>query len=214
MSSFLPYRLLHLLLPCTLILIGCRSASQIMTRNQTAIIENRLPTLQLAVDAGPLMATEGAHPEDPQKLFNNEMQRNVLEPADSTESFGYAKLQITKAEVIRKGKGFQILQMLTFLTPSLLGMPLEYYCTDIQAEVQIMDTQGNVLATYTGTGQSNVRVAMYHGYSQSKAPRLADIEALREALSQIRPQLETDADMLRGKLLDGGPVDTAVGAIY
>ena len=213
MHSNLVSRSLHLILPFTLLLIGCRSASQIMAKSEVDIIESRLPALELAVDPGPLMATEGAYPDDPEKLFNTEMKRNVLEPADSTV-FGYAKLQVTKADVTRKGKGFQAIQMLTLLTPSLLGLPLESYCTDIQAEVQIMDAQGHVLGTYTGSGKSNVRVAMYHGYSQSKAPRLADVEALRQALSQIRPQLANDADTLRQQLLHTGPVETIIGAAY
>jgi hypothetical protein len=48
---------------------------------------------------------------------------------------------------------------------------------------------------------------MYHGYSQTDAPRLADVIALREALNQVRPQLDTAATRLKPLLLAGGTVN-------
>ena len=208
--------ILCLLLPAALLVVGCKSANRIMVRNQGWALAQRLPPLQLEVDPGPMAATDGALPEDPQQLFDKEMRHNIMEPADSTEAFGYAKLQIRDAATSRGGKGFQAFQMMTLLTPSLLGMPLEYCRTHVEAELQVIDAHGNVMRTYTGTGSSNVRVAMYYGYSQAQAPRLADMEALRQALSQIRPQLESDADSLRQQLLHSGPVppEQLVGAAY
>lgn len=208
--------ILHLLLPAVLLVTGCRSASRVMARSQNAVLEKRLPALQLEIDPGPMAATDGALPDDPQKIFDTEMHHNIMEPADSTEAFGYAKLQVHDATVSRGGKGFQAFQMMTLLTPSLLGMPLEYCRTHIEAELQVIDAQGTVLGSYIGTGSSNVRVAMYYGYSQSQAPRLADVEALRQALSQIRPQLESDVDSLRQKLLHTGLVQPpqVIGAAY
>jgi hypothetical protein len=55
-----------------------------------------------------------------------------------------------------------------------------------------------------GTGNSEVKVAMYHGYSQTTAPRLADVIALRGAMAQIRPQLDTATARLRPLLLERG----------
>jgi len=216
MTLRLSRSILHLVLLATLLVTGCRSANRIMARSPNAVLEKRLPSLQLEVDPGPMAATDGALPEDPQKIFDTEMHHNIMEPADSTEAFGYAKLQIHDATISRGGKGFQAFQMMTLLTPSLLGMPLEYCRTHVEAELQLIDAHGNVIGTYTGTGSSNVRVAMYYGYSQSQAPRLADVEALRQALGQIRPQLESDVDSLRQKLLRAGLVhpQEIVGAAY
>ena len=70
-----------------------------------------------------------------------------------------------------------------------------------------MDAAGQLLGTYTGKGTSNVKVAMYHGYSQTDAPRLADVMALRQALDQVRPQLDTAATRLSPLLLAGGAVN-------
>ncbi|SHL48750.1 hypothetical protein SAMN02746009_02829 [Hymenobacter psychrotolerans DSM 18569] len=198
--------LLSLLLASTL-LAGCKSADRIMFQTPSQRLSSQLPPLEIEVDNGALMQTEGALPEDPMRVFRQEVSQNLIEPADSAR-FGYAKLLVTQAEVKRTGKFFQGVQLLTMMVPSLLGVPVEYYRTGLKAEVQILNARSEVIGSYVGTGRSKVRVAMYHGYSQANAPRLADVQALRLALDQIRPQLEASADTLRQQLLAAGPLET------
>ena len=188
------------------LLLGCVSEKRLMQQTPVAVIANRLPPLETMTDPGPLANTDGADPDDAQRLFRNEIHQNIAEPTDSA-AFGYARLTVTKAEVRRTNKGLQYFQFLTLMTPSLLGLPLETYKTDVTAEVQITDVTGKLLGTYTGAGHSSVRVAMYYGYSQRTAPRLSDLIALRSALAQIRPQLDSAAGRLRPLLLAGGPMD-------
>ena len=193
------------------LLAGCKSADRIMFQTPSQRLSSQLPPLEIEVDNGALAQTEGALPEDPLRVFRQEVSQNLIEPSDSAR-FGYAKLLVTQAEVKRTGKFFQGVQMLTMMVPSLLGLPIEYYRTSLKAEVQILNARNEVIGSYVGTGRSKVRVAMYHGYSQANAPRLADVQALRLALDQIRPQLEAHADTLRQQLLAAGPMEaTAEG---
>ncbi|QKG52847.1 hypothetical protein [Hymenobacter sp. BRD67] len=185
---------------------ACKSVKGTFTATPTATITKRLPPLEITADPGPLAMNDGALPEDPLRMFKAELQRNVVEPTD-TATYGYARLVVTKVKTTRTGRSLQAAQVVTFLIPSLFGAPLEWYKTDIQAEVQMMNANGELLGTYTGRGTSNVKVAMYHGYSQTDAPRLADVLALREALAQIRPQLDTAATRLRPLLMAGGQVN-------
>lgn len=185
---------------------ACVSAKHVLQSTPSATIANRLPPLEVTVESGALANTDGALPEDPIELFQNEIHRNVAEPTD-TATFGYAKLLVTQADVKRTGRALQAFQMMTMLTPSLFGVPLETYKTNLTAEVQITDARGIVLGKYIGKGQSSVQVAMYYGYSQSDAPRLSDMVALRGALAQIRPQLDSAATRLRPLLLAAGAVD-------
>ncbi|MVN77106.1 hypothetical protein GO988_12290 [Hymenobacter sp. HMF4947] len=193
----------------TLALAGlgaCKSVKGTFSATPTAVITKRLPPLEITADPGPLAMNDGALPEDPLRMFKAELQRNVVEPTD-TATYGYARLVVTKVHTTRTGRSLQAAQVLTMLVPSVFGAPLEWYKTDIQAEVQLMNASGELLGTYTGKGTSNVKVAMYHGYSQTEAPRLADVLALREALGQIRPQLDTAATRLRPLLMAGGQVN-------
>lgn len=186
---------------------ACKSVKSSLTATPTAALGQRLPPLQLAADPGPLVMNDGALPEDPLRLFRAELQRNVMEPTD-TATYGYARLVITKVHTSRTGRILQAIQVFPLMmTPTLLGVPLEWYHTEMQAEVQVLDASGEIIGTYTGQGTSKVKVAAYHGYSQKDAPRLADVLALRQALSQIRPQLDTASIRLRSRLLAGGAVD-------
>ncbi|WP_400191827.1 hypothetical protein [Hymenobacter sp. B81] len=189
----------------TWFLAGCKSVDKVLFQPTPAALADRLPSLEVTVDNGPLAQSDGAWPDDPQKLFEREVRMNMTEPED-TLRYGYAKLLITEVSTDRQGKVLQALQLITLMTPSVLGVPLEWYHTTLKAEMQIVDARGEVLGTYTGTGESRIKVAMYHGYSQTQAPRLADVEALRLALAQIKPQVSLDAARLRDQLLAAGPV--------
>lgn len=201
------YRRLALLafVPALLTAPACVSVRNVMKSTPSAAITTRLPALDILSDQGPLAMNDGASSDDALKLFQQECAVNLTEPTD-TATFGFAKLVVTKVKTVRRGRGVQALQLVTLMTPSLLGVPLEWYRTTLEAEVQVSDASGNLLGTYAGTGTSAVKVAMYHGYSQTAAPRLADVLALRSALAQIRPQLDSATARLRPLLLAGGTV--------
>jgi len=185
---------------------ACVSVKSMMKSTPSAAIGTRLPALEIYADQGPLAMNDGALPEDPLKLFQQECRLNLTEPTDSA-TYGYAKLVVKKVRTVRTGRAVQGAQVLLFMVPAVVGIPLEWYRTTLQAEVQVSDAAGNLLGTYSGTGKSEVKVAMYHGYSQTTAPRLADIIALRGAMAQIRPQLDTATARLRPLLLAGGTVE-------
>ncbi|WP_152560090.1 hypothetical protein [Hymenobacter sp. IS2118] len=192
--------------PGLLLAPACVSVKSMMKGPPSAAISNRLPALEILADQGPLAMNDGALPEDPLKLFQQECRMNLTEPTD-TATFGYAKLVVRKVRTVRSGRGLQGIQVFTFLIPAVIGIPLEWYRTTLQAEVQVSDAAGNLLGSYVGNGTSAVKVAMYHGYSQTTAPRLADVIALRGAMAQIRPQLDSATARLRPLLLAGGTVE-------
>lgn len=194
------------LAPALLVAPACVSVKSMMKSTPSAAISKRLPALEILADQGPLAMNDGALAEDPLKIFQQECRINLTEATDSA-TYGYAKLIVKKVKTLRTGRGIQGLQVVTFLIPAVIGIPLEWYKTTLQAEVQVSDAAGNLLGSYTGTGSSEVKVAMYHGYSQTAAPRLADIIALRGAIAQIRPQLDTATARLRPLLLAGGTVE-------
>lgn len=186
-------------------LSGCQSTDRILAQPSRASLNERLPSMELVVETGALDTDEGAMPQDIEQLFEREVRMNMSDPED-TIRYGFATLQIQESNSVRTGRGLQILQLVTMMTPSLLGVPLEWYETELTARVRILDARGRELASYTGKGNSRIRVALYHGYSQVEAPRLAEVAALRQALAQIKQQINLDGSRLRGDLLAAGPV--------
>lgn len=182
------------------------SVKHTLSATPQARISQRLPPLEISADNGPLATTDGAEPDDALNILQRELRQNVLEPTDSA-TFGYAKLTVTEARVRRANRGLQAFQMATLLLPSIFGVPLETYKSNVTVELQLLDAQGQEVGCYAGYGESRVPVAMYHGYAQSAAPRLSDVQALRAALARIRPQLDTAAGRVRPRLLSTGPVD-------
>ena len=199
-----PHHLVLALAAPLLLLGACKSADHLIFQPSPAALTERLPALDVTVEATPLLEAAGALPDDPQRLFEREVRMRLSDPED-TARYGTAQLQVLECTSRRTGHALQALQMATLMLPSLLGVPLEWYESDLSAAVQIVSTKGDTLATYRGRGQSRIRVALYHGYSQTQANRVADLAALREALSQIKLQLDNDAGRLRGQLLADGP---------
>lgn len=198
-----------------IVLSGCKSTEKAVfrtIRSNNSVALGRLPKLEAVVEPGPLVVADDAHPDDASKVFRQELAYHLAEAVDDSLRYGYAKLLVTRAEQQRTGRVLQAFQMLTLMTPSLLGIPLEWYRTEVKAEIQIIDARGEVIGTYSGTGRSKVRVAMYHGYSQSKAARLSDVQGLRMALDEIRPKLDADSDTLRQQLVGTGPVEEIIGS--
>lgn len=184
---------------------SCMSVKHTLSSTPQARISQRLPPLEIAADNGPLSLTDGAESGDALQLLQRELRQNVVEPTD-TATFGYAKLTVTEARVRRANRGLQAFQMATLLLPSLFGVPLETYKSNVTVELQLLDAEGEEIGCYAGYGESNVKVAMYHGYSQSTAPRLSDVQALRAALARIRPQLDSAAGRVRERMLTTGAV--------
>ncbi|AIZ63417.1 hypothetical protein PK28_06425 [Hymenobacter sp. DG25B] len=198
---------------------GCHSGSKLLYQPSPLALSTKLPEMEVRVENGPMDKTEGSLPEDPAQLFKREATQNLLESNDSSARFGYLKLQILEAKASRHGKALHAIQMVGFLTPSLFGVPLEFFRTHVRAQLQVVDAKGEVLGTYEGTGDSNIKVAMYHGYSQSMGPRLADTEALKSALAKIKTQLDTASTLLRTRLLNTGQLgdeeqEVATGSLY
>ncbi|MFD2785442.1 hypothetical protein [Hymenobacter rubripertinctus] len=209
------YSFALLFLAATLSLGACKSTEKAVfrtIRSNSSVALGRLPNLEPVLEAGPLtVSSEDGYPDDAVKAYRQELSYHLAEPRVDSVRYGYAKLMVTQVQQQRTGHFFQALQMLTLMTPSLLAVPLEWYRTRVKAEMQIIDARGEVIGTYVGEGRSKVRVAMYHGYGQGKAARLADIQGLRLALDQIRPQLAAATDTLRQQLLTAGPLEEVIG---
>ena len=102
------------------------------------------------------------------------------------QSYGTASLKVIKAAVERTGRALQVVQLVTMLTPCLLGIPLETYRTIITVCVQIRDVRGRALGEYEGQNTSQTWVVLFYGFSQRLAAGVSNALALRMALVQIR----------------------------
>lgn len=179
---------------------ACVAPGHVLQHLASSMNEHMLPPLEPTVEMGALNSIDGTSPDELLLLFQNEVYRNVAEP-NGQPNAGTAELQITAAEIHRTGRALQMLQLTTMLVPSIFGVPLENYKTELTARMLIRDVRGRVLAEYDGEGSASARVAMYYGFAQHKAPGVSNALALRMALAEIRQQVEWDAPVLSRRLL-------------
>ena len=82
MKRIRPLALLALV-PALFLAPACVSVKNQMRSTPTASISKRLPALEILADQGPLAMNDGALPEDPLKLFQQECRINLTEPTDT-----------------------------------------------------------------------------------------------------------------------------------
>lgn len=97
--------------------------------------------------------------------------------------------------------GLQFLSGFTLGTLNLLGLPANKYTGVADIAVNIYNNNNNLIATYSSAKVVKYYVAMWWGYSGSKARSLAYNNAFSEAVNDITTQISNDASRLKSELL-------------
>ena len=71
---------------------------------------------------------------------------------------------------------------------------------------KILNSKKEIIAQYKAEGNAKIPIAMYHGYGIMGAMKMANITAVKMALSKINGQIEKDVPMLKAKLLESGAI--------
>ncbi len=184
-----------LLLSVVLSLSGCRTWSPIMMEKEKAPIENKLPSLQLysgtEYNAEILSQTEF-------RLFREEMENNIMSPyGDKFGSAFYSSRTIENKE----GFGYFFTSAMTLYFINLVGFPIHRVEKTIEVELRILDLKGRLIGKYTGRGSGKAYIALYYGFDWVSAYDKVMYESVNEALSNIRAEINQDAERIRAELL-------------
>jgi hypothetical protein len=135
--------------------------------------------------------------EDELKLFTKEVEENLIDPYG--DKYGYIAL---KSSVIKykEGGAFFLISIFTYCIPNLLGMPFLKLSYKIEVEIRILDKNNKLIAKYSAIGESKVTVALYYGYKMTDGSRKCYTDALNDAFSKIRPQIQPDVNKINDKL--------------
>lgn len=139
---------------------------------------------------------------DEMKLFTEEVETNLIDPYG--DKYGYIALKTHVLDSKDGALGLGLLSAYTLTIPNLFGMPFGIYGYTIDVEMRVMDRENRLVAKYSATGKSRVRVAYFNGYSGKDAERKAYPDAINDAFDQIRPKIQADAERVNEKLLAAG----------
>ena len=94
-----------------------------------------------------------------------------------------------------KNVGFFILSACTLFVPNLFGMPLTYATTNMMVEMDFMDMNNNVVASYKSKPHKVKKyAALYWGYDDCEGVSIA--ETFKQCLDDVNKQIKGDYENL------------------
>ena len=155
--------------------------------------------------AGQSVALADKRVQDAIVLYERDIRENVS--FGNSNSVGTAVCKITTGGTKTDGFGWCILSILTMTIPNWFGMPMLYYNTELELEVEIQDCNGSTIGRYTGYGFKRIPYAAWHGYGGSfhvtdggDGPRKSNIDAFKMAMAEIKSKIAVDYNRLKIEL--------------
>jgi hypothetical protein len=182
---------------------NCRTYNSSQSLNLKSPIEPKLPALKSSMDnqSGTFVTPLLYGNADQFEIFDQEVDNNLCNSYGP--KYGYIVLR-TYYSKFGLGLGYSVVSGITLLIPNLFGMPMGRPKFELQATVEILNSKKELIGKYRAVGTGKSIMALYYGYGQSNAIRKARIDALNNALSEIRKQIQTDAPKLSEELKKAG----------
>ena len=100
--------------------------------------------------------------QDAITIFTRDVTNNICD--SSTPSCGTIQMSIAAANIRQRGLGLLLASTLLLWTPQLVGVPIGFYETQLDVDVEIFDRNDNIVGRYNTLSKSNVVMALYYGY--------------------------------------------------
>lgn len=99
-----------------------------------------------------------------------------------------------------KNPFYFILSSFTLYTINFLGFPYTEEKQSLEVEVEVWNSKKEIIKRYTVNAFDNEYSAMYWGYTIPNLSRKLAADNIKQALEQIRLQINNDADEIKKKL--------------
>jgi hypothetical protein len=185
---------------------NCRTYNSSQSLNLKSPIDPKLPALKSSMDnqSGTFVTPFLYGNADQFEIFDQEVDNNLCNSYG--QKYGYIVLR-TYYSKFGIGIGYSVVSGITLFIPNLLGMPMARPKFELQATVEILNSRKELIGKYRAAGKGKSITALYYGYGQSDSIRKARIDALNNALSEIRKQIQTDAPRLSEELKKAGTIN-------
>lgn len=156
-------------------------------------------------NGGATVVTSPVNPRIPDAFAISErcIQQWISRPVGA--QYGFARVTITGLSSGNAGTGYLLVSALTAFIPNFFGFPLAKPAAEVSLALDIIDSQGEILGHYTGTGDASKLIGFYYG-KRKGTPRQIHATAMQEAWEQIYTQIAQDQTLLTNALLKAGPV--------
>ncbi|WP_423147903.1 hypothetical protein [Rubrolithibacter danxiaensis] len=190
--------------------LSFETAYSLGTTNSSGASYSGLATSYGNVGVGTVAASSSIAHRDPRiqtarDEFEKEVRGRISQKTG--ERYGYAVCRIKNHSYDNKGVGLAILSGFTVGTLNLLGMPVGSKQGYASLSVEILDSKKNVIGIYEAESSAKYPIALYWGYSGTKAARMAYSNPFVDALNNIKTQIARDYTVLNEKLVKSGAIN-------
>lgn len=141
-----------------------------------------------------------ATPNDLITLFDREVKSNITNPYGKK----YGRIICRVAATDERGTYLlRLLSAFSLGTLNVLGMPYNINKNQIDIDVEILNNNNDLVGRYTAIGKGRKNSSLYHGYGYFTAKRLAYVEAFKDAMTDIKKQIDADHE----RIIEGLKID-------
>ncbi|RYU80999.1 hypothetical protein [Hymenobacter persicinus] len=185
------------------LLASCKSFDPKLLNPTSQTVSSKLPAMENRVqsEATVIVGNGGAvvasGSRDVATFFEREVQEVLTEPYGTKR--GYLELKVTTTKQ-RVGLGWAMLSGFTFCVPNLFGMPFATPQVSVTTQLDVLNGQRQLLATYRADAEAKSVTSIYSSTSYADPARVLYLQAVRQCLDQIKLKMSPDAERLRGQL--------------
>lgn len=190
----------YLLTAVVILLSACRSVGYNDLTPPIQPNTNLLPVLEVRPDYTSVRAVYNEKGDDrvadALSIFNKEVRENIMEQTGDKK--GNITMRINSGET--KHNKFYPYTVCLLYIPTILGVPFDNAEQTLEVEVLVQNTHRDVIKRYTETVSDTEYAAMYWGYKEDDVERKVAAENMKNAMANIRRQINNDAPEIRTKL--------------
>jgi hypothetical protein len=177
--------------------LGTATSSSMGTLSgQTKIGNNKTQTTGIGTSVTSTTMSKDPRIQDAITIFDRDVKDNITDPFGNSKGYILCKINASNQKV---NLGWALLSGVTLMIPNILGMPMSSYKITLDVDVEIYSNTEKLVGRYNGIAKKKTYVAAYWGYGKDAA-RVANARAFREAMQQIKIQIEGDYDRIVQKL--------------
>lgn len=200
---------LYLCVAATILLAACKSVGYNDLTPSKQPNNNLLPVLEIKTDTsiyprlldiGKKKKVVDKRSNDAKNIFHKEVQQNIIETTGANK--GSISLRLNYENTVNNSvySAVGTVSLLALGVPLLFGVPFGAKTQDLEVEVQILNKHKDVIRTYTEKVSDTEYKAAWWGYDSQSIYRKLAAENLKQALAEIRRQINNDAMQIRTEL--------------
>jgi hypothetical protein len=185
---------------------SCKAFDPTLLNPTAVVLSPKLPALEnrvrdeveevtvLMVPGGSLVTTPRSR--DVATLFERETREAITAPYGDKK--GFLELKVTP--ITTRGLGWLLLSGVTLFLPNLVGMPLSAWRTTVSTQLDVLDSQRRLVATYRAEGEAKAVWSLFSRTNYTEPGRVVYLQAVRQCLDQIKTTMQPDLARLQRQL--------------